>query len=112
MAPAAYLQFYVNKLVKNGQVFQVNFDKDPTLNYPSQKVSLPLSKLIFGFANGWAMGWGEKTMFFKPKDIDAAYQNLAKAGTPPHGFMYWVIGEDGKNGVYYTAALNKILKIW
>jgi hypothetical protein len=57
-------------------------------------------------------GLGEKTLFFKPKDIDTTYQNLAKADTPPHGFMYWVIGEDGKNGVYYTAALNKILKLW
>jgi beta-glucosidase len=111
MAPAAYLQFYVNELVKNGQVYQVNFDEDPTLNYPSQKVSLPLSKLVFGFANGWAADSGEKTLFFEPKDIDTAYQNLAKAGTPPRGLMYWVIGEEGKNGVYYTAALNKILKI-
>ena len=111
MAPTAYLQFYVNELIKNGQVYQVNFDKDPTLDYPSQKVLLPLSKLVFGFANGWAAGPGEKTVFFEPKDIDTAYQNLAKAGTPPRGFMYWVIGEEGTNDVYYTAALNKILKI-
>jgi hypothetical protein len=32
-------------------------------------------------------GLGEKTLFFKPKDIDTTYQNLAKADTPPHGFM-------------------------
>jgi hypothetical protein len=99
MAPAHYLKFYINELIKNGQVYQVNFDEDPTLNYQSQKVSLPLSKLVFGFADGWTAGpLGEKTVFFEPKDIDTTYQNLAKAGTLPYGFMYWVIGEEGKKG--------------
>jgi hypothetical protein len=77
------------------------------LNYLSQKVSLlPLSNLIFGFANGWATGLGENTMFFEAKDIDTAYKNLAKAGTPLCGFMYWVIGEEGKNGVYSSFEQN------
>jgi uncharacterized spore protein YtfJ len=78
MAPAAYLQFYIKELIKNCQVYQVNFDEDSTLSYPSQKVLLPLSKLVFGFANGCA------------KDIDTSYQNLAKAGIPPGVFMYCV----------------------
>jgi hypothetical protein len=70
MAPAAYLQFYVNELIKNGQVYQVNFeDKDPRLNYPSQKVSLPLSKLIFGFANGWAMGLEKRPCFSSQRTL-------------------------------------------
>jgi chitinase len=111
IAPAAYLQFYVNDLVTTGQTYQVNFEEDPTLNYPSQRVALPLSKLVFGFANGWAAGPDEKAIFFDPKDIDTAYQSLTESGNTPRGFMYWVIGAEGKNGVYYTNALNKILKI-
>jgi beta-glucosidase len=111
ISPAAYLQFYVNDLVTTGQTYQVNFEEDPTLKYPSQRVALPLSKLVFGFANGWAAGPGEKAIFFDPEDIDTAYQSLTESGNTPRGFMYWVIGEEGKNGVYYTNALNKILKI-
>jgi hypothetical protein len=67
MTPAAYLQFYVNELVKNGQVYQVNFDKDPTLNYLSQKESLPLSNLVFGFANMDGQQLGRKDHVFQAK---------------------------------------------
>lgn len=94
----------------NGQSYFVNFEEDATLNFSGRKVSLPLSKLVFGFANGWAHG-GEKAVFFDPKGIEIAYKNLVESEVAPRGFMFWVIGEEGTHGVFYARDLNKILKI-
>ena len=101
---------YVEELVKKGQSYLVNFDEDPSLNYPSRQVSVPLSKLVFGFANGWALDSGDKAIFFEPGYIEGAYRNLCISGKAPRGFMFWVIGEEGKHGVFYARELNKILK--
>jgi hypothetical protein len=110
MSPEAFLQSYVTELVMNGQSYFVNFEEDATLNFSGRKVSLPLSKLVFGFANGWAHG-GEKAVFFDPKGIEIAYKNLVESEVAPRGFMFWVIGEEGTHGVFYARDLNKILKI-
>ena len=105
-----YLERYVEELVKKGHSYLVNFDEDPSLNYPSRQVSVPLSKLVFGFANGWALDSGDKAIFFEPGYIEVAYRNLCISGKAPRGFMFWVIGEEGKHGVFYARELNKILK--
>jgi hypothetical protein len=70
-----------------------------------------LSKLVFGFANGWAMGGGEKTLFVESTQIAVAYNQLRENGSVPRGFMFWVIGREGTNDVYYAPELNEILKI-
>ncbi|KAL3905915.1 MAG: hypothetical protein SGILL_009484, partial [Bacillariaceae sp.] len=61
MAPDEYLYEYNRDLVveKKGSFF-VDFEQDPTLKYASQKVGFPLSKLVFGFANGWGADDGDK----------------------------------------------------
>jgi hypothetical protein len=111
MTPEAYLESYVEELVQMGQSYLVNFDDDPVVKLSSQRVSLPLKKLVFGFANGWALDTGDKAVFFEPEKIQIAYQNLVRAGQAPRGFMFWVLGEEGTNGVHYTRALNSILQI-
>jgi chitinase len=111
MTPEAYLESYVEELVQMGQSYLVNFDDDPVVKLSSQRVSLPLKKLVFGFANGWALDTGDKAVFFEPEKIQIAYQNLVRAGQAPRGFMFWVLGEEGTNGVHYTRALNIILQI-
>jgi chitinase len=111
MSQDSYLELYVNELVEKGQSYLVNFDEDPTLNFSSRQVSVPLSKLVFGFANGWASNGEDKVAFFDPEKIRIAYRNLSESGIAPRGFMFWVIGEEGSNGVFYTRALNKILQI-
>ena len=89
-----YLKSYVEDLLKNDESFFVDFDSDPALHFSSRKVALPLSKLVFGFANGWASNMEEhKVAFFDPINIQHAYHNLQATGRDPRGFMFWVIGE-------------------
>lgn len=93
MSQEAYLQFYVQDLViSKGERYFVNFDQDPTLQYESRNVPFPLSKLVFGFANGWAADpTNEKACFFEPERIGVAYHNLKASNIAPRGFMYWVM---------------------
>lgn len=89
-----YLKSYIEDLVKNDESFFVDFDSDPALQFSSRKVALPLSKLVFGFANGWASNMEEhKVAFFDPINIQHAYHSLQATGRDPRGFMFWVIGE-------------------
>ena len=111
MAPSKYLESYVNQLVEMDEAFPVDFDQDPTVGLPSQKVPLPLPKLVLGFANGWALNMGDKALYFKPKSIQIAYQRLQDAGRAPRGFMFWELGEEGTNGIKYAIALGHILQI-
>jgi chitinase len=93
MSQEAYLQFYVQDLViAKGETFFVDFDQDPTLQYGSRKVSFPISKLVLGFANGWAADpANEKACFFEPERIGVAYHTLKASNMAPRGFMYWVM---------------------
>ena len=113
--PANYLQSYVNDLVDQGESFAVDFSEDPDLHLPNQRVSFPLSKLVWGFANGWALNKdivdSEKTVYFPPASIETAYRALVQAGRAPRGFMFWVLGEEGTNGVFYARALYDIMHL-
>jgi hypothetical protein len=96
VSPENFLQSYVDDLAANNQEWFVDFDQDPSLNYSSRSVTLPLSKLVWGFANGWALNKdnpANKVVFFDPTRIQVAYQRLQKSKTAPRGFMFWVIGE-------------------
>jgi hypothetical protein len=77
MSPDAYLQFYVNDLLQNSQSYFVDFEKDKAVGLTSQRVPFPMSKLVFGFANGWgADPDNEKNVFFEPNYIQAAWSNM------------------------------------
>jgi len=113
MAPEIYLQRYVDDLVSNkAESFFVNFDQDPSLKYSSRAVSFPLSKLVFGFANGWAANdFDNKACYFDPKKIGLAHDVLVTSKQAPRGFMFWVIDEEGTKDIYFSKALNDVLKI-
>lgn len=111
MLPEAYLEKYVKDLVEHGNLLQVNFEDDLDTQLSNQKVSLPLSKLVWGFANGWALDTDKKALFVDPSAIETAYLSLSQAGHAPRGFMFWVLGEEGSHGFYFSRALNNILKI-
>lgn len=92
VAPASYLEKYVQDLVANkDESFFVDFDQDPSLHHSSRMVSFPLSKLVFGFANGWGAKDDEKVCFFHPNDIAIAYKALTSSNQAPRGFMFWVM---------------------
>ena len=92
MPPQAYLQHYVQRLVEHHQEsFFVNFEEDPSLDYNSRDVQFPLSKLVFGFANGWGFNDDDKVCYFDPNEIDIAYKALLKSNQTPRGFMFWVM---------------------
>jgi len=113
MNPEEYLTSYVKDLVLNKkESFLVEFEQDPLLNYPSHQVSFPLSKLVFGFSNGWAaVSSNDKVVYMNPAQIEAAYKSLLDINLAPRGFMFWVIDEEGKNGVNFARSLNDILRI-
>ena len=108
---------------------------------PSQMIHIPISKLVLGFANvGSASDNYEKNVYFDPIKIKIAYERLQNVSTTtefqpdspgdnddfdadrdvktnsssltPRGFMFWVIGREGADGVhYYAKGLNDILHI-
>ncbi len=95
--PETYLQNYVQGLLDESDnhyeeaSFFVDFDRDLSLNYTSQQVFLPLSKLVFGFANGWGAKDNDKVCYFDPKEIGIAYTALQASHMAPRGFMFWVM---------------------
>jgi len=114
MTAQSYLKYYVEDLMEQGESFQVDFEEDENVHLRNQRVPLPLSKLVFGFANGWALDTGDKVVFMDPQSIQSAYHSLVDDDgklQQPRGFMFWVIGEEGKNQVDFVPELNKILKI-
>ena len=117
MAPERYLEKYVGELLASCKhdpeeaSFFVDFDQDPTLNHPSRRVAFPLSKLVFGFANGWGANDDDKVCYFDPKEISIAYKKLLETNRAPRGFMFWVIDEEGTKDINFSSSLNDILEI-
>jgi beta-glucosidase len=109
MTPAAYLVAFVEELAFTNCTFQVNFDQDPEANLTVTNVSLPLSKLVLGFANGWASNAGNKTLFVPSTEISSAWESLRAKDLLPRGMMFWIIDEEGTNGVNMSHDLGQIL---
>jgi hypothetical protein len=99
--PAEYLYMYVHKLTIDQQgSFLVDFEQDSSLDYASGNVNFPLTKLVFGFANGWAPAAGtdavvditnDKVCYFDPKQIAKAWKKIVESQLTPRGLMYWVM---------------------
>mmetsp|Transcript_15774 Transcript_15774/g.22533 ORF Transcript_15774/g.22533 Transcript_15774/m.22533 type:complete len:425 (+) Transcript_15774:51-1325(+) len=114
VAPHEFLIAYIQRLfdsLEGEEGYFVNFEQDETCKLKNQFVSVPLNKLVFGFANGWTNCEDEKAIFFPTNDIKIAYNKLKVLGRAPRGFMFWVIEEEGNGGLYYTPGLSDILKI-
>jgi hypothetical protein len=108
MSQSDFLVEYITSLSNNKFGYDVNFEDDPSVELKNQFVSLPLSKIVFGFANGWAFG-SEKAIFFESSEVKKAYDHLKSINLAPRGCGYWVVEEEGKNGIYLTKDLNEIL---
>lgn len=108
MSQSDFLVKYIQHLSDNGFGYTVNFQDDQTLDLHNQFVPLPLEKIVFGFANGWAVG-SEKAIFFVPSQVKVAFDQLRKMNLEPRGCGYWVVEEEGKNEVELTKELNAII---
>jgi chitinase len=108
-----YIFSFVHNLVAQNESFKVNFDQDPTINMNSQRVYIPISKLVIGLANGWAINnnpiSANKTLYISGTECKTAYTRLKKNSALPRGFMFWTIEERGTNGVYLARDIGKWL---
>ena len=77
-------------------------------------ISLPMHKLVFGFANGWALDRKDGgAVFFQPSDIQKAFDVLRQDAdivknkhSLPRGCMFWCIDHEGDHGIYMAKGLN------
>lgn len=112
ISPSEYLETFLAEHAARGEAYWVQFEQDPLVGLKSQQVSVPLSKLVIGLANGWAMGANKKSIFISPADCGVAYKALAvNNNTLPRGFMFWTINDEGDHGMYMAKGLNQFLHI-
>ena len=115
MKASDYLYNFVHGLVVNNESYYVEFDQDTTLGMKAQNVSIPLSKLVIGLANGWAINNNpdsssyHKALYISGTECEAAYRRLLNDHHIPRGFMYWTIEERGKNDVYLAKDIGQFL---
>jgi chitinase len=106
MSPSAYLLDYIQQNLS----LPVTFSDDPKISLADQVVHLPLSKLVLGFANGWANNQDEKTLYVPTKEIQEAWNELTTRDNQPRGFMFWTIDADGSDDIYFAHELSQVLK--
>jgi len=110
-----YLYNFVHDLAVNNESYHVEFDQDTTLGMKVQNVSVPLSKLVIGLANGWAVNNNpdssnyHKALYISGKECEVTYRRLLNDHHVPRGFMYWTIEERGKNDVYLAKDIGQFL---
>lgn len=106
--PADYLVSWINNLAAG---WVVDFSSDPTVSWPTQRVSVDPSRLLIGLANGWAGGYHPKSLLIMPEEVGAAY-----AVRPFRGAAFWCIASEGaipplqSEKLFLAAGLNSILK--
>lgn len=99
---------YIQSLSSTAFGYNVDFEDDEENDLKNQFVALPLSKIVFGFANGWAFD-SEKAIFVHPSEIKIAYDHLKRINLEPRGLGFWVVDNEGTNGVELTKDLNAII---
>lgn len=109
--PTDFLVDFVKLLSSQREGMFIKFEDDSSVGLKNQFVPFPLSKLVFGFANGWAKNYdlGEKTVFFDKQSVQNAYNILSTTGQNPRGLGFWVVEEEGANGIVYAKDLHSIL---
>jgi beta-glucosidase len=114
MAADDYLFSFVweHVTVRNQSVY-IDFSQDPCLEMEGQKVEIPLSKLVIGLANGWALNSDQnKTLYISPEKCQEAYLKLKDSehgDLTPRGFMFWTIEERGSREVYLARGIGKFI---
>merc|ERR1711862_738679 len=104
--PNQYFLSIVQRLTNNG--WMVQFENEPNIQLRNQVISVPKSKFVLGFANGWAKN-SEKSLFLKPEQISEIYSVLDDAGLRPRGCGFWNMKDEGLDGVYFARGLNSFL---
>ena len=106
-----YLTSFVTTLYSG---WTVDFSSDPELNFTSQTVTVPASKLVIGLANAWAATVNGVVLIL-PSNLGPVHQALAAKAMEPRGYAYWTIADEGEqpnsNGVplYMATGLNDFL---
>ncbi|KAL9181888.1 hypothetical protein ACHAXT_012231 [Thalassiosira profunda] len=112
-AASEYLFSLVQNLARNNASVHIDFSQDANSGLAERWVDLPLSKLVIGLANGWAMrNPGEKTLFIAEADCKTAYLRLKcseHGDITPRGFMVWTLNERGSEGVYLARDIGNFL---
>mmetsp|Transcript_22025 Transcript_22025/g.46455 ORF Transcript_22025/g.46455 Transcript_22025/m.46455 type:complete len:405 (-) Transcript_22025:136-1350(-) len=110
-----YIFSYVYDIVVQKQSkFYVDFSQDAALNMESQYVEMPLSKLVIGLSNGWALTPSNlnKVLYISPEECKEAYlrlKNSDQGDLTPRGFMFWTINDRGSQDVYLARGINEFL---
>lgn len=103
--PAAdYLERWI-RLVLAG--WNVDFSADPSVQWPSQRITIAPEQLIVGFSFGSSGGSG-KSVYISPEDAGKAWAALPPT-LQPRGAMYWNMQIDGgsANGTHHNVSLAK-----
>jgi chitinase len=100
---AEYLRELVQSHVEHNESWFMHFEDDPTVGLPNQLVTVPLEKLVVGFANGWAWNNPDRVLFVSPHDIPQAVVHKLR------GFMIWTLNLEGLYGLYLTKGLAQVL---
>jgi hypothetical protein len=108
--PSDFLINFVQQLASS-ENFLVDFSEDVETRMQEENVTLPLSKLVFGFANGWALDTDNKALFIEPDEVSVAWDFLLREQLLPRGFMFWSIDVEGLNGIYLARELSLILDL-
>lgn len=108
-SPQDYLITFVRQLVATDCGYLVQFSHDEVIGMDDAYVTLPLSKLLFGLANGWTYTGNERTLYISPEALEIAWKDLEYANTLPRGFMYWVISEEIVDDFNFSRRLGEIL---
>ena len=114
MAADDYLFSFVwDHVVIRDQSVYIDFSQDPSLEMQGQKVEIPLSKLVLGLANGWALNSDQnKTLYVSSTECEEAYLKLKESkhgDLTPRGFMFWTIEERGSREVYLARGIGKFI---
>lgn len=104
-SPTQYFLTFVQKITSG---WMVQFENEPNIQISNQVISVPKSKLILGFANGWAYNH-HKSLFLQPEQIKQVYTALDDAGIRPRGCGFWNIKDEGQNKVYLAKGFNSFL---
>lgn len=108
-------EYYLDLLTKMDKGWLVKFSSEVDCDIEDSIVSIPISKLVIGLANGWAgPSKGDKFMLLMPNELDSIYKKLEQANFTPLGFMFWNIKDEGievadRNGGKFKYFMNEII---
>ena len=88
----------------------VDFTQEENSGINKTIIKIPSEKLVIGLANAWA---SNQFLFIDENDLIDGYRTLVKRNKDVKGFMFWDIGDEGKNTTknvpfYMAKVLNRM----